>query len=388
MVYLNNAATSYPKPDSVIKAVKNYLDNIPFHSSRAGSEIEKEDIVYTCRQKISSLFNIEKPENIIFTSGATESLNLAIFGLDLKDGHVITTSIEHNSVLRPLSSLVKREMIELSIVDCDENGYVNPESIRNCIKQNTKAIIVNHASNVTGEVQDIKSISEIAHANECTFVVDASQSAGCIPIDVTSTAIDILAFTGHKSLYGIQGIGGIYIKSGMKLKPLKVGGTGEKSESLCQPEEIPMYYEAGTQNLPGIVSLSSGADFILKTSLTDIVNKKERILEKAINKILEIPGVILYGRSNANNRCPTFSFNIKGIEAQEVGYLLEKSFNIIVRTGLHCAPLIHEIIGSDQIGLVRVSLSYFTTNEEIDYFIAALRQICESRDPEAKQKNI
>ena len=381
MIYLNNAATSYPKPDTVIKAVMNYLDNIPFHSSRAGLEIGKEDIVYTCRQKLSSMFNIEKPENIIFTSGATESLNLAIFGLDLKGGHVITTAIEHNSVLRPLNSLLKNEIIELSIVDSDENGYINPENLRDCIKQNTKAIIVNHASNVTGEIQDIKSICEIAHANGCIFVVDASQSAGCIPIDVTNPDIDIMAFTGHKSLYGIQGIGGLYIKSGIRLKPLKVGGTGEKSESLCQPNELPMYYEAGTQNLPGIVSLSAGLDYILKIGLNDIVNEKNKIFEKAINKLLEMPRVILYGRRNANNRCPIFSFNIEGVGAQEVGYLLEKSFNIIVRTGLHCAPLIHKTIGSDQIGLVRVSLSHFTTNEEIDYFTDSVRQICEAKNP-------
>lgn len=379
MIYLNNAATSYPKPETVINSVVDYLKNIPFHSSRAGLEVNKEDLVYTCRQKLACLFNIEGPENIIFTSGATEALNLALLGLDLNGGHVITTVIEHNSVLRPLKLLEKDGIIKLSIVDCDNNGYVDPECIRRCIKTDTKAIVINHASNVTGEIQDLKSISEIAHQSGITFIVDASQSAGYTPLNVTDLGIDILAFTGHKSLYGISGIGGLYINRGTKLKPLKVGGTGVKSESLYQPEEMPIYYEAGTQNLPGIVSLLSGVDFILKTGLSNIVNQEKKLLEKAIDELNEIPGIVLYGRKDGNNRCPIISFNVEKIASREVGYMLESSFDILVRAGLHCAPLIHKKLGTGQNGLVRASLSYFTTEDEIKYFVDSVRQICDSR---------
>ena len=270
MIYLNNAATSYPKPREVNAAISSYLNEMPFHASRVGFEMQQVNIVDSCRDKLATLFNVENPRQIVFTSGSTESLNLAILGLSFNECHVITTSIEHNSVLRPLKTLEREGVITLSIVACDEAGYVNPQKIAHAIQKNTKLIVVNHSSNVTGTVLDIKTISRIARSHGIVLLVDASQSAGCVPIDVQQWDIDMLAFTGHKSLYGIPGIGGLYIREGIVLNPLKVGGTGVRSDLLYQPEEMPLYYEAGTQNVPGIVSLDAGVAFILRTRIDRI----------------------------------------------------------------------------------------------------------------------
>lgn len=376
MIYLNNAATSFPKPEEVITAINTYLQSPPFHSGRVGFEMQSEDVITACRQKLAQLFNADTPDNIIFTSGATESLNLAILGLNLIGGHVITTAIEHNSVLRPLKTLERDDGIELTIVNCDEYGFVSPSSIADQVQPNTKAIIVNHCSNVTGTILDLKSISEIAHAADVYFIVDASQSAGVAPIDVRADGIDILAFAGHKSLYGIPGIGGLYLREGLRPNPLKVGGTGVRSDLLYQPEEIPMFYEAGTQNMPGIVALNAGVDFVLRTGIDQIREAKLQYTRRMIKEFGDNPDIILYNRNDLDDASTVLSFNIKGIDPADVGYILENSFNIIVRSGLHCAPLIHKALGSYPKGSIRISPSYFTTHEEIDVFCEAIHQTC------------
>ena len=276
LLYLNNAATSYPKPKQVIEAVVCYLKSVPFHASRTGFEIQTEDVITSCRQKLCQLFNAPQPDRMIFTSGSTESLNLAIKGLELNGGHVITTTIEHNSVLRPLFKLEKEGKIRLTIVDCDARGHVDPQKINQAIHPNTKAVVINHSSNVTGTITDIQAISDIAHAHGAVILVDASQSAGCTPIDIKGWDIDLLAFTGHKSLFGLPGIGGLYIKENIKLRPLKVGGTGVRSDLTEQPPESPIYYEAGTLNLPGILALNQGVDFILNTGLKKMEQHKKK----------------------------------------------------------------------------------------------------------------
>ncbi len=371
MIYLNNAATSYPKPDSVIKAVTKYINSLPLNPERSGFTGDEDNVIKKCRKNLALLFNIKNPDRVIFTSGATESLNLAIKGLELYKKHIITTRIEHNSVIRPLKHLEREGIIELSFVECNKQGYVGSDDIKKEIKENTGAIIVNHCSNVTGTVLDIKSISEIARTGNIIFIVDASQSAGTIPLDVTECNMDILVFTGHKSLYGLPGIGGIYIKEGINLKPLKVGGTGVRSDLLYQPEEVPMYYEAGTRNMAGIVSLCEGTSFILERGMNKIEEHKNKLVERAVRGLKEIPEIIIYG-SEGNS---IFSFNIKGIKPEDAGYILENSFEIIIRSGLHCAPLIHKSLGSYPEGSIRVSPSYFTTFEEIDFFIDAVKHI-------------
>ncbi len=372
MIYFNNAATSWPKPPEVSKAVYKYLNEVPCHSARAGLEEDSEDPAQACRDKLCKLFNASDPEQFVFTSGSTEALNLAINGLQLDKAHVVTTGIEHNSVIRPLKHLELDGKIEITFVDCDETGYVTPESIEDAIKDNTKAIVVNHSSNVTGSILDIKTIAEIAHKHGMPIIVDASQSSGAIEIDIDGWDIDLLAFTGHKSLYGMQGIGGLHIKKGLELKPLKVGGTGIKSEVLVQPPGMPIFYEAGTPNVPGIVSLNAGIGFVLEKGVTHIREHKADMVRRIISELAEFPEVKVY-TNNKNNSMANFCFNIGGMAPEEVGYFLDSSYDIIVRTGLHCAPLLLKPVGVYPWGTVRASPSYFTTDDEIDLFIVALK---------------
>lgn len=376
MVYLNNTATSFPKPKEVIDAVNLSLSTPPIHSSRAGFEREIEEVDYACRCNLAKLFNVKDPYRIVFSSGSTESLNLAINGLNLDNCNVVSTKIEHNSVIRPLKTLEKQGMITATFVDCDSTGYVSPSAIEQAIQKDTKAIVVNHSSNVTGSVLDIKEISKIAHKNDCYFIVDASQSAGTLPIDIEGWDIDLLAFTGHKSLFGMPGTGGLYIKEGIDLKPLKVGGTGILSEVLTQPTIMPLYYEAGTPNAPGIASLNAGVAFVLKQGIDNIRMHKADIVKRIIEEFKSHPKIKIY-TSYENNSLANFCFNIIGMVPEEVGYMMENSYEIIIRSGLHCAPLILDALDVQPWGTVRVSPSFFTTDEEVDYFIKSLYEICD-----------
>ncbi len=374
MIYLNNAATSFPKPQSVINAVTECLSRPLLHSSRTGFEREKDDYIYLCRENLAKILNVKDPLHIVFSSGSTESLNLAIKGLNLKGSHVVTTAIEHNSVLRPLKTMELHGEISISVVMCNEKGYIEPEWIAEAMNPNTKAVVVNHCSNVTGTVLDIQEIAKIAHKNGAVLIVDASQSAGSVPIDFDGWDIDLLAFTGHKSLYGIQGIGGLCIKEGIDLKPLKVGGTGILSEVLLQPDGLPIYYEAGTPNTPGIISLWAGTEFILNEGFEKIHNHKSKLVKKMIEELSDFPEVNIY-YDPEHSSFSNFCFNIEGMVPEEVGYMLDSSFDIMVRTGLHCAPLVLEPLNVFPWGTVRASPSYFTKEEEIDTFIKAIKDI-------------
>ena len=371
MIYFNNTATSWPKPTAVLEEVNKYLSGPPCHSARVGLEKESDDPTQSCRERLNELFNGENSDHFVFTSGSTESLNLAIMGLGLEGSHVVSTMTEHNSVIRPLKHLEKDTGLQISFVECDNTGFVNVENIEEAIQENTKAIVVNHCSNVSGSIQDVKSMAEIAHKNNIPIVVDASQSSGAVEIDIQDWGIDLLAFTGHKSLYGMQGIGGLYIRPGLDLKPLKVGGTGIKSEVLVQPEGMPIFYEAGTPNVPGIVSLNAGVGFVLEKGVKEIREHKARMITKMINTLSEYPEVTIY-TSFENNSLANFCFNIKNMVPEEVGYFLDSSYDIVIRSGLHCAPLLLEPLGVHPWGTVRASPSYFTTDEEVDLFINAI----------------
>jgi cysteine desulfurase / selenocysteine lyase len=374
MIYLNNTATSFPKPPEVTEAIIEFLKCPPCHSSRSGLERDAEDIDYACRIKLSKLFNSPDPSRVIFASGSTEALNLAINGLELNNCHVVSTAIEHNSVIRPLKTLEQRGAIEITFVECDSTAYVEPKKIEEAITENTKVVVVNHCSNVTGSTLDLKAISDVAHKNNCVFIVDASQSAGMLPIDISGWDIDLFAFTGHKSLFGLPGIGGLVIKEGIELRPLKVGGTGILSEILTQPEGYPIHYEAGTPNLPGIVSLNAGVEFILKTGTESIHKRKVEIVNTIINELIDVRGISIYNnpeRSSFSNFC----FNIKGMVPEEVNYMLEESYDIHVRSGLHCAPLLLEALGVHPWGTVRCSPSYFTQDWEVEKFIIAVKEM-------------
>lgn len=374
MIYLNNTATSFPKPKEVHIAVNEYVNTPPVHSARSSFEREMEDIDYCCRAKLAELFNAPDPYHIVFSSGSTESLNLAIKGTGLEGGHVVSTAIEHNSVIRPLKMMEIDGKIELTFVNCDKTGYVNPDDIEDAIKPNTRAVVLNHSSNVTGSITDIEKVAKIAHKHNCIIIVDASQSAGNIPIDVTAWNIDLLAFTGHKSLFGYSGTGGLYIREGINLKPFKVGGTGVLSEVLVQPDGFPLHYEAGTPNSVGIVSLKTGVEFILNTGIDKIHKRKSQHVLNMINELKDHPDLTIY-TTIENNNLSNFCFNINGIVPEEVGYILESSYDIIVRTGIHCAPLLLEPVGVHPWGTVRCSPSYFTTDEEIEKFIDSVKEI-------------
>ncbi|SMC20913.1 cysteine desulfurase family protein [Clostridium acidisoli DSM 12555] len=372
MIYLDNAATTFPKPnevyDEVINCMKNYAAN-PGRSSHDMSLRASTKIAET-RSEISSLFNIDNPFNVVFTVNATEGINIALKGFLKKGDHVITTVIEHNSVLRPLNYL-KDEGIETTLLDVDEFGLLNLKMLENSIKVNTKLIVINHGSNVLGTVQDIDTIGAIAKNKGITFMVDASQTAGVFNIDVKRSNIDLLAFPGHKGLLGPQGTGALYVKEGIKLKEFISGGTGSNSSEMIQPEFLPDKFESGTLNTPGIVGLGEGIKFIKKIGTKNIREYEEKLTEYLLEELTKLSFIKVYGLKSAKNRAAVVSINVSNIDSSKVGYLLNKE-NIAVRTGYHCAPLIHKVIGTEEYGTVRISLGYFNTVDDIEKLINAL----------------
>jgi cysteine desulfurase family protein len=369
-IYLNNAATSFPKPPEVINAVEKYLTNFPYNGRRG--DADGNDLLLDCRKKVALFFGITNYNDLIFSSGATESLNLVIKGLPLNGKHVVTTSIEHNSVIRPLKALEREGKISLTIVACDHEGNIKLDDIKNAINPKTALLIVSHGSNVTGTCNVLKSMADIAHNAGALFAVDASQTVGVIPINVKSDSIDLLAFTGHKGLFGLQGCGGLYIRDTITLKPLKTGGTGVKSELLTQPQESPILYESGTLNLPGIISMSAGVDFINMNGMQNIQNHHNSLLKSFRASIDTNKKILQHGKSEV---LPIASVNIDGMNPEDVCYALSRSFGIEVRSGLHCSPLIHNSLGTYPKGTVRVSLSWFTTQSDIDTTANALHQL-------------
>ncbi|MCP4547864.1 MAG: aminotransferase class V-fold PLP-dependent enzyme [bacterium] len=375
MIYFNNAATGYPKPPEVLAAFRRGLEEPPFDHSRSGHETAGEDPAATCRLRLARLLNVDDPADIALSSGATESLNLAIFGLDLEGGHVITSMAEHNSVLRPLKHLERTGGIELSIVPCDRQGRIAPEAVEAAIRPTSKALVLTHCSNVTGAVNDLTAISRISRDHGLSLLIDASQSAGAIPIDIAAIDPDLLAFTGHKALYGPPGTGGLYISKHCRLRPLVIGGTGVRSDLLEQPTDRPIRYEAGTPNLPGIAALSAGVDFVLRTGLETIRQRKRRIMKMLGDGLSRIEDLSIYGNPGAPTDGAILSCNIPGMDPEDAAYILEHSFRICVRSGLHCAPLIHECLGTHPRGSIRISPSFFTSDADVDSLIEALRQI-------------
>lgn len=379
MIYLDNAATSFPKPSKVYEEVLNCMKNYCANPGRGSHDmaIKSSLKIMETRNLICELFNIKDPFNLIFTSNATESLNIAIKGI-LKNGdHVISTVIEHNSVLRPLNSMEKQG-VEITLVGVDKAGYVNPLDIKNEIKKNTKLIIVNHISNVLGSIQDITTIGKIAREKEVVFMVDASQSAGIIPIDVENSNIDLLVFPGHKGLLGPQGTGGLYIREGINLSYFKEGGTGSNSHFMTQPDFMPDKFESGTLNTPGIAGLCEGVKFIKRVGIDNIKKAEDELMEYFIKEIKKLSYIKIYGSDSLNERSAVISFNIDGIDASVVGEELNE-YGIAVRTGYHCTPLIHDIIGTEYAGTVRVSPGCFNILQDIDELLEAIRKIYKSQ---------
>lgn len=369
---MNNAATTYPKPASVADAVAKSVCALPSEQGRSTADDSR--IIEKCRRQMAALIHAAAPEEIYFTSGATESANLVISGLDLDGGHVVTTVTEHNCILRPLYR--RENKTEITCVACDGYGFVRPENIEKAVRKNTKAIFVNHCSNVTGAVQNIEEIGRIAQKHGLLFVVDGAQSLGSILTDVQRAKIDVLIFTAHKSLFGVSGTGGLYIRRGTPVKPVKVGGTGFDSYLVRLPKDYSVF-ECGTPNVSGISGLSAGFSFLENEGFDNVFCKLGQMTKALAKELSEMPNLELYYKEEASCGA-VLSFNIRGLDAADVGYILTNVYGIVLRTGLHCCPLIHEHIHSGKYGTVRISLSYFTTEDDICALKKAVRELCEN----------
>ncbi|MCM8711968.1 aminotransferase class V-fold PLP-dependent enzyme [Clostridium sp. SYSU_GA19001] len=375
MIYLDNAATTFPKPTEVYKEVIRCMENYAANPGRSSHDmaIQASAKIMEARQELSKLFNISNVLNLVFTSNATEALNIAIKGALKRGDHVISTVIEHNSVLRPLNYINKKG-VDITLLGVNEYGYLDLSGLKKEIKKNTKAIVINHSSNVLGTIQNINEIGRISKENGIIFILDASQSAGTIDIDVKKDNIDLLAFPGHKGLFGPQGTGGLYIREGLELDNFKDGGTGSNSNFMNQPDFLPDKFESGTLNTPGIAGLCEGVKFIKKVGRKNIQKHEERLVEYLLKELKKLSYVKIYGIPSAENRSAVVSINIDGIDSSQVGYLLNKA-KIAVRTGYHCAPLIHGIIGTLNKGTVRISPGYFNTFQDIENIIMAIKDI-------------
>lgn len=376
MIYFDNAATTWPKPEAVYQAVDQCMRKKGANPGRSGHHLDlmAGQIVSETRELVAELFNIPEPDQVIFTLNATEALNLGIKGLLKSGDHVITSSTEHNSVVRPLETL-RKNGIEVTKLPTSVNEGVSPSQVEAAIKSNTRLIILNHASNVTGILNPIHQIGKVARDKGVLFMLDSAQTAGSFPIDVQAMGIDMLAFAGHKGLLGPQGSGGLYIRENLQLVPLKEGGTGGNSKSLYQPVICPDRYESGTLNTPGIAGLGAGIRFLLQEGI-ERIREKERVLVKQLLSGLEMmPWVVVYGPQHHVERAPVISLNIKGKEPTEVSFILDKVFNISTRPGLHCAPDAHRTLGTFKHGTVRLSLGYFNTIDEVDRCLKSISSI-------------
>jgi len=379
IIYLDNGATSYPKPEEVYQYLDYFYRNFGVNPGRSGYDLclEAGDMVENTRKMLTEFFNGSDPNRLCFTYNSTDALNLTIFGILQPGDHAISTTIEHNSVLRPLYHL-SLQGVEVDYVPFDRKGFVDPADIKKKIKKNTKLVIVNHASNVIGTVQPIKEIGRICKENGVLFAIDASQSAGKVPIDMKGMNIDVVCFTGHKSLLGPTGIGGLCVAEGVEIKITRAGGTGVRSAQRTHLEEYPYRLEYGTPNVMGIAGLRAGLKWIQEKGLENIHHQEMKLTEMLVNGLKEIDGVTLYCQDDLTDHISVMAFNVNGMEAQDVGIMLDVDYNIACRTGLHCAPLVHEQLGTDKIkGAVRFGIGPFNTEDHIRIAIQAVREIVE-----------
>lgn len=377
MIYLDSAATSYHKPNGVARAVAEAISHMgnPGRGAHEAS-LDASRVVYGTREKMAELFGAEEASQIVFTANSTESLNIAIQGLVDPGDHVITTVMEHNSVLRPLY-LCQQRGVSLTILPFSAAGTVTPEAIEAVIRSNTRMIVCTHGSNLTGDLNDLEAIGCVCKKHHLLFVVDASQTAGVFPIQIDSMNIDVLCFTGHKSLMGPQGTGGMCVRKGVRIRPLLVGGSGIDSYSKIHPQVMPTALEAGTLNAHGIAGLSAALDFIKKVTPDVIRQREEELTRRFVSQIKSIPGVKLYGNYEQFPRAPILSLNILDYDSGEIADVLAQDYGIMTRAGAHCAPLMHEALGTKSQGAVRFSFSYFNTEEEIDQAANAIRELAE-----------
>ncbi len=375
-IYLDNAATSWPKPEAVYDAIDHFNRHIGGNPGRGTTSfaLSSASMVFETRELLAQLFNIGDPLRIAFTLNITEALNMALKGSLLPGDHLIISSMEHNAVVRPAFSLAQHGL-EITVIPCSPEGLIDIKALVKAIKKNTKMVGLLHASNVTGTIQPIEEVGQICRERGILFLVDSAQSAGVLPIDVQRQSIDILAFTGHKGLLGPQGTGGIYVRPGIHIKPLKEGGTGSQSQDIKQPAFMPDSLESGTLNTPGIIGLGAGVDFVLKQGIDTIRLHEQKLTEILWTNLKDITGVKIYGPARVQDRTAVLSFNIGEKDSAQVSFLLEKEFGIVTRSGLHCTPLAHQTMGTSEQGTCRLSPGFFNTEEEMEAVIKAITTI-------------
>lgn len=378
ILYLDNAATSFPKPEETLEAMIRFTREVGASPGRSGHRlsIEAGRVVLDARMVLAELLGAEDPLHVAFAKNATEALNIAVFGLLEPGDHAVTSGMEHNSVMRPLREMEKRGL-SLTVVPCSPAGVVDPGDIRKALRADTKAIYLTHASNVTGTLMPVAEIGGIAREAGVLFCVDAAQTAGAVPLDAGSMNIDLVAFTGHKSLYGPQGTGGLILsrEAEKRVRPLLMGGTGSRSESEEHPDFLPDRLESGTQNAVGIAGLGAGARFVTEKGVPSIRKKEIGLTAALIGGLRAIPDVVVYGTGAAERQTPVVSFNIREKRPSDVSLALDEEFGIMSRPGLQCAPAAHRTIGTFPAGTVRLSLGFFNTEKDVETVLRAIEQL-------------
>jgi cysteine desulfurase/selenocysteine lyase len=376
MIYFDNAATSWPKPPTVAAAIAECLSEAGGNPARSGHRmsIAAAHIIENAREALADLLGTDDPAQIIFTHNATHALNIALYGLLRPGDHVVTTSLEHNSVMRPLRHLESLG-VEVTVVPANADATVEVEPMRRALRPNTRLLVTTHASNVTGTLIPMDELAALAKQNAISYLVDASQTCGAVPIDVQRLGVDLLAFSGHKGLLGPTGTGGLYVRDGIAPTPLMRGGTGSDSAHEIQPEFLPDALESGTLNVAGIAGLKAALEFVSDIGIPAIQAHERELVEHFLSGVAKVPGVVVYGASDPNLRCGVVSFNVTGAVPSEIGLILDQSFGIMARTGLHCAPSAHRTLGTFPTGAVRFSFGWFNTLAEVDSAIEALTQI-------------
>ena len=377
MIYLDSAATSLHKPPAVAAAVAEAINSVGNSARGAhGAALDASRIIYSVRTKLAALFHCPRPDHVVFTCNSTEALNIAIYGLLSPGEHAVTTDLEHNSVLRPLYDLSERGM-ELDVVPADSTGCVDYGDFARLVRRGTKAVVCTHASNLTGNLLDLKRISKIAHEKGALLIVDASQTAGILPVDMAEMDIDVLCFTGHKRLMGPQGTGGLCIRPGVEIRPWKRGGSGVLSYEKHQPEAYPTRLEAGTLNAHGLAGLDAALDYIAAEGIERLYGREHSRMLEFYEGVSKLPGVRVYGDFSQNPRAGIVALNVGDSDSAEIADALSEDYGIMVRSGAHCAPRMHAALGTTGQGAVRFSFSPFTTSEEVRTVIRAVRELAE-----------
>ena len=375
--YLDNAATTYPKPEAVYRAMERFAREGGGNPGRSGHHrsLHAAREVLGAREAVARLLAVDDPSRIVFTKNATEALNLVIQSVLAPGGHAVTTSLEHNSVWRPLEAMARRGEVSYTIVDCAPDGTLDVNGLEAALLPATRLIACTHASNVTGGLLPLDEVAELAAARGVPLLVDAAQTAGRYEVAPESMGVQYLAFSGHKELFGPQGTGALYIAPGWELEPLTYGGTGSRSESSTQPDFLPDRYESGTLNAPGLAGLRAGVEFVLETGLEEIRRHERDLAQRLLEGLLRLRGATVYGPRDWGSRVGIISFNLEGFSSSEVASRLDGAYGICVRSGLHCSPLAHRTIGTLRSGTVRASFSYLNSAEDVDYLLACLGEI-------------